>query len=136
MQRDDDLERQARIVVNCCFRLHEDLGPGLLESAYEQLLFELLGRAGLSVVRQVPVTLQYEGIIIERAFKADMVVGNKLVLELKATDKVSAVHAKQLYTYLRLMRMPLGLLINFGLGTIKQGLQRVANDYHSGWTRS
>jgi GxxExxY protein len=136
MQRDDELERQAKIVVNCCFGLHDDLGPGLLESAYEQLLFELLGRAGLSVERQVPVTLEYRGIVIERAFKADMVVGDKLVLELKSTEKVSPVHAKQLYTYLRLMRLPLGLLINFGLPTFKQGIERVANGYHSGWTRS
>ncbi len=136
MQRDDDLERYARIVVNCGFRLHKDLEPGLLESAYEQLLFELLGRAGLEVERQVPVTLQYEGIFIERAFKADLVVGKKLVLELKSTDKVTPMHAKQLYTYLRLMRLPLDLVLNFGFSTFKQGIQRVANDYRSGWTRS
>lgn len=133
MSRDDELERLAAIVIDCGLRLHRDLGPGLLESAYEQLLFRLLQAERLDVSRQVSVPLAYEGVVIDNAFKADLVVGNRLLVELKSTEKHEPVHAKQVMTYLRLMKLPLGLLINFGLPTFKAGVRRIANDYHSGW---
>ena len=136
MSRDDELERLARIVVDCGYRLHRDLGPGLLESAYERLMFELLATDGLQVARQIAVPLQYNGIVIDNAFKADLLIENRLLVELKSTEKHEPVHAKQVITYLRLMNLPLGLLINFGLPTFKAGIRRIANDYHSGWTKN
>ncbi len=131
MQRDDDLECLAREVVDCGFGLHKDLGPGLLESVYEQLMFESLRRRGLEVQRQVPVRLSYNGIVIDNAFKADLLVGGRLLVELKSVEGHAPVHAKQVITYLRLMNLPLGLLINFGMATFKEGVRRIGNDYFS-----
>lgn len=134
MERDDDLERVARIVVDCGYRIHRDLGPGLLESAYEAIMTEALRASGLHVIRQVPVAIRHGELVVENAFKADMVVSGKLLVELKSTERNAPIHGKQVLTYLRLMNLPLGLLINFGLMTYKEGIQRIANDYRSGWT--
>ncbi len=135
MARDDELERITRVVVDCGFRLHTDVGPGLLESVYEIILAKMLAETGLSVARQVIVPIRYDGVVIDNAFRADLVVNDRLLLELKSTERHSPVHAKQVTTYLRLMNLPLGLLMNFGLPTFKAGIQRIANDYHSGWTK-
>ena len=135
MSRDDDLERLASVVVDCGYRLHRDLGPGLFESAYEQVMFGLLKADGLEVSRQVPVPLRYGGVVVDNAFRIDLLVGKRLIVELKSTEKHESVHAKQVITYLRLTGLPLGLLINFGMPTFKSGISRIANDYHSGWTR-
>ena len=136
MSRDDQLEHFARAVVDCGFQLHRDIGPGLLESVYEVLLFRLLLQRGLRVARQVPIAIAYQGVVIDNAFKADLLVEDRLLIELKSTEKHEPVHAKQVTTYLRLMKLPLGLLINFGMPTFKDGIRRIANDYHSGWTRT
>ena len=133
MSRDEELESIARIVVDCGYRLHRDLGPGLLESVYETLLAKLIDEMGLAVARQVPIAIKYDGVVVDNAFKADLVIENRLLIELKSTERHSPVHAKQVITYLRLADLPLGLLINFGMATFKSGIQRIANDYHSGW---
>lgn len=130
MLRPDDLEHAARTVIDCGYHLHRDLGPGLLESAYEALLAEGLRHAGLAVQRQVPVTMSYKGVVIDNAFKVDLLVEDSLVIELKSVERLAPVHGKQVLTYLRLMRLPLGLLMNFGQATFKDGLRRVANDYY------
>ena len=135
MSRDDQLEQLARDVVDCGFQLHRDIGPGLLESVYEALLFRLLEQRGLKVARQVPIAISYQGVVIDNAFKADLLVEGRLLIELKSTEKHEPVHAKQVTTYLRLMNLPLGLLINFGMPTFKEGIRRIANEYHSGWGR-
>lgn len=135
MLRDDELERLAREVVDCGFRLHADLGPGLLESVYELLLVEAFKERAISCRRQVPVPIRYKGVVIENAFKIDLLVEERLVIELKSTEQHAPVHAKQLTTYLRLMDLPLGILMNFGQATFKAGVRRIANDYHSGWIR-
>lgn len=119
----------ARTVVDCGFHMHLDLGPGLLESVYEVVLAEELRRSGLAVARQVSVPIRYKGLVLENAFRADIVVENSLLVELKSTERVSPVHGKQVLTYLRLMRLPLGLLMNFGQFTFKAGLQRIVNNY-------
>ncbi|UIP05611.1 GxxExxY protein [Erythrobacter sp. SDW2] len=134
MSRDDQLEHFAREVVDCGFQLHRDIGPRLLESVYEVLLFRLLEGRGLRIARQVPIAISYQGVVIDNAFKADLLVEDRLLIELKSTEKHEPVHAKQVTTYLRLMKLPLGLLINFGMPTFKEGIRRIANDYHSGWT--
>jgi len=128
MSRQHDLEALARLSVDCGYRLHRDFGPGLLESVYEALLAEYLQDAGLSVARQVRVPVTYKDKVLEEAFRAD------LLIELKSVERISPVHAKQVLTYLRLMRLPLGLLMNFGQATFKEGLKRVANDYYGGFS--
>ena len=124
-----ELDRLARITVDCGFRLHKEVGPGLLESVYETLLAVELAEQGLVVRRQVSVPIRYKGVVIDNAFKADILVEDCLLIELKSVDRNAAVHGKQVLTYLRLMGLPLGLLINFGMATFKEGLQRVANNF-------
>jgi GxxExxY protein len=124
-----ELDRLARIAVDCGFRLHKEVGPGLLESVYELLLSVELAEQGIAVRRQVSVPIRHKGIVIENAFKADLLVENRLLIELKSVERNAPVHGKQLLTYLRLMGLPLGLLMNFGMATFKDGLQRVANNF-------
>lgn len=127
--RSERVEELARIVVDCGYRLHRDIGPGLLESVYEILLCEELKSQGIPLECQVAVPISYRGRRIENAFRADILVDNLLLVELKSTETHAPVHAKQLLTYLRLMQLPLGLLINFGMATYKDGIRRIANDY-------
>lgn len=124
-----NLEEISAISVDAGLRLHRDLGPGLLESAYELLLSAKLERAGLKVDRQVPININYDNIRIENAFRIDLLVENCLVIEKKSTEKLMPVYAKQLLTYLRLMNMPLGLLMNFGAPMFKGGLRRLVNNH-------
>lgn len=126
-----DLEAIARISVDCGFHLHRDIGPGLLESAYEILLFESLKQKGLSVERQKIIPIVFKGRVLDKAFRADLIVENRLLIELKSTERYAPVHAKQLLTYLRLMDLPLGFLMNFGAATFKEGVKRIANDYYA-----
>jgi GxxExxY protein len=124
-----DVEAISADVVDAALQLHRDLGPGLLESVYETLLAaELVGR-GYAVSRQQPVDIEYRGIRFECAFRADLVVDAQVLVEIKSVERLNAVHAKQLLTYLRLMKQPMGLLINFGGETMKEGLRRIVNDY-------
>jgi len=130
MLRPDDLERVARMVIDCGYQIHRDLGPGLLENAYEALMAEGIRQAGLIVERQVPISMSYKGVVVDNAFKIDLLVEKSLIIELKSIERLAPVHGKQVLTYLRLMRLPLGLLMNFGQATFKDGLRRVANDYY------
>ena len=130
MLRLDDLEATARKVIDCGYRIHRDLGPGLLESAYEALLGAALEQGGLSVRRQVPIRMNYNGVVVDNAFKIDMLVEGCLVVELKSIERLAPLHGKQVLTYLRLMDLPLGVLMNFGQATFKDGLRRISNDYY------
>ena len=123
------LEDIAKISVDCGFHLHRNIGPGLLESVYEILLFESLKEKGLSVERQKIIPITFKGRVLEEAFRADLVVENQILIELKSTERSAPVHAKQVITYLRLMDLPLGFLMNFGAATFKDGLKRLANNY-------
>jgi GxxExxY protein len=123
----NDIEELAKIAVDCGYHLHRELGPGLLESVYETLLAHNLRERGLLVECQVIVPIKYKGIIIDNAFRADIIVERKVVIELKSTEAHVPVHAKQLLTYLRLLDMRLGLLMNFGAATFKDGIKRLAN---------
>jgi len=126
-----DLESIAKTSVDCGFHLHKDIGPGLLESVYEVLLFESLKEKGFFVERQKIIPITFRGRVLDEAFRADLIVENRLLIELKSTERHSPVHAKQLLTYLRLMNLPLGFLMNFGAATFKEGVKRIANDYHA-----
>jgi iron complex transport system substrate-binding protein len=111
--------------------LHRDLGPGLLESVYEAVLARLLQERGLRVERQKPIRFEYAGIQFEEGFRADLLVEGVLIIELKSVEKLSPVHGKQLLTYLRLMNLPLGLLINYGSALFKDGVERVVNNHQN-----
>lgn len=124
------LEQIAAVAVDCGFKLHDDLGPGLLESVYEACLFESLAERGLFVERQKPIPIRYRGVELAEGFRADLLVERTLLIELKSTESHAPVHAKQVITYLRLLDLPLGLLMNFGAPTFKQGIRRIANNYY------
>lgn len=118
----------AKVVVDAAYRVHVSLGPGLLESAYVVALNYELQKRGLYVETEVPIPLIYDGVVLqEMAYRADMIVEDLVVLELKSVEKLLPVHTKQLLTYLRLLDKRLGLLINFGASRIKRNIVRVAN---------
>lgn len=124
-----DLEALASAVVDEALRMHRDLGPGLLESVYEMILAGKLAQRGIAVARQVPVAIEYDGLNFDAAFRIDLLVGERLLVEIKSVERLNGAHAKQLLTYLRLTKQPLGLLINFGGETLKEWLRRIANNY-------
>lgn len=101
----------------------------MLESVYETVLASQLASLGYEVERQRSVSIDFEGLHFEAAFRIDLIVGNQLLVEIKSVERLNAVHAKQLLTYLRLTKQPLGLLINFGGETLKEGLRRIVNGY-------
>jgi len=125
-----DTEEISGDVLDVALRLHKQLGPGLLETVYEQVLAAKLMEMGYAVSRQVPVDIEFEGLRFEAAFRIDLLVDSRLLVEVKSVDQLHAAHAKQLLTYLRLTKQPVGLLINFGGATLKEGVRRLVNDYH------
>jgi iron complex transport system substrate-binding protein len=128
----EELDRLARIAVDAGYHLHQEIGPGLLESVYEVLLAEELTQRGLAVRRQISVPIRYRNLVVENAFKVDLLVQDQLLIELKSVERNAPVHGKQVLTYLRLMNLPLGLLMNFGMATFKDGLRRIANNFDDG----
>jgi GxxExxY protein len=125
-----DIDQITGDVLDAAIRLHKELGPGLLESVYETLLAASLARLGYKVVRQHPVDIEFDGIRFPAAFRIDILVEDSLLIEVKSVDGLHAAHAKQLLTYLRLTKQPVGLLINFSGATLKEGFRRLVNDYH------
>ena len=125
----DDISRE---VIGEAIRIHRDLGPGLLESVYETVLEAALLRQGLRVARQVPIDIEYEGMRFEHAFRIDLLVEDRLVLEIKSVERLGKAYAKQLLTYLRLTKQPVGLLMNFSEATMMDGIVRLVNDYRPG----
>jgi len=117
----------GRIVVDNAVRLHMALGPGLLESVYEVLLAHRLEKVGLTVRRQVPIPIEFEGIRVDEGFRADLVVEDKVIIELKSVESVSRAHQKQVLTYLKLSGIKLGYLLNFGEAVMKDGIYRIIN---------
>ena len=123
-----DVEWLAKTAVDCGFQVHDDIGPGLLETAYEAFLAASLAERGLRVEAQKAVPVAYRGLVIRDAFRVDLLVEGTLIVEVKSVERVAPVHAKQLLTYLRLMDQPLGLLMNFGAELFRNGLKRVINN--------
>jgi len=117
----------GKIIVDCAVRLHMELGPGLLETVYEVLLVHLLQEAGLKVARQVPISIQFRGIQFNEGFRGDVVVEDKVILELKSVESISKAHKKQVLSYLKLTGKKLGYLLNFGESMMKDGIFRVVN---------
>ena len=123
-----EIEEIAR-VVDCGYRVHTELGPGLLESVYEVVLAKLLTDCGLCLERQKQVPITFSGLRFDEGFRADLLVEGKLLVEIKYVEYLAPVHGKQLLTYLRLINLPLGLLMNFGAAIFKNGIKRVANNH-------
>lgn len=117
----------GKIVVDAAVKVHSALGPGLLESVYEAVLAKELERRGLSVVRQVAVGIEYEGMKFDEGFRADIIIEDKVILELKCVEQMLKVHHKQLFTYLKLKELKLGYLLNFGAALMKDGIKRMVN---------
>jgi iron complex transport system substrate-binding protein len=124
----DDIEWLATTAIDCGFEVHRDIGPGLLETAYEAFLAACLADRGLHVEIQKLVPVTYREIVVRDAFRADLLVEQKLVIEVKSVERLAPVHSKQLLTYLRLMDQPLGLLMNFGADMFRNGVKRVINN--------
>lgn len=114
-------------IVNTAYRMHSSLGPGLLESVYEAVLARRLTASGLTVVRQKSVPFEFDGMKFDEGLKVDLLVEDSVVVELKSVERLAPVHSKQVLTYLRLMNLPIGLLINFGGENLNQNLRRIAN---------
>jgi GxxExxY protein len=124
-----DIDAITGDVIDIALRIHRDLGPGLFESVYETVLAGKLVQMGYLVDRQKPIDIEFEGMRFDAAFRADLLVDGRLLVEIKCVDALSKAHMKQLQTYLRLTRQPVGLLINFAGATLKEGLKRVVNDH-------
>ena len=117
----------AKVIVNICFNIHVELGPGLLESDYEEILYYELTSQGYRVDRQKGIPLIWKGRKMDIGFRADLIVENKVVVEIKSIESVAPIHPKILLTYLRLMKLKLGLLVNFNEVRIKDGITRIVN---------
>ncbi len=127
-----DIDQISGDVLDLAIRLHKALGPGLLESVYETVLAGKLARTGYAVSRQHPVDIEFEDDRFDAAFRIDILVDGRLLIEVKSVDQLHPSHAKQLLTYLRLTGQPVGLLINFGGATLIEGFRRLVNDYVPG----
>lgn len=117
----------SKFVLEAGLRIHKTIGPGLLESAYEACLFYELMKLNLEVKRQVPLALQYEEVFLDCAYKADIIVNDKVIIEIKAVKNLEDLHSAQLLSYLRISHLKLGLLINFNETTFIQGFKRIVN---------
>jgi GxxExxY protein len=118
----------SKLIVDTCFHIHVRLGPGLLESVYEEVLFYELTQQGFKVKRQFPIPIVWQDIEMEQGFRADLIVEDCVLIEIKSVSKIEPVHKKQTLTYLRLTGIKLGLLVNFNEALIKDGITRVVNN--------
>ncbi|MCM8541549.1 MAG: GxxExxY protein [Lentisphaeraceae bacterium] len=116
-------------IVDACYQIHTDLGPGLLESVYEICLYHELISRGFKVKRQVPVKIEYKGITFDKGFIADLIINDTVILELKSVKEICDIDKKQLLTYLKLTDKSVGLLINFNTKLMKEGITRIINGY-------
>ena len=116
-------------ILDASIKLHRQFGAGLLESIYETLLEIELKKRGHKVERQKPVSFEYEGVALENAFRLDMLVDDRVIVELKSTEKMNAVFAKQLKTYLAITKLQVGVVVNFGMATLRDGFLRFVNNY-------
>ena len=122
-----ELDEITGASVDAALKIHIELGPGLLESVYEAVLARSLEKRGFPVERQKTIRFEYDGVVFEEGFRIDLLVDSRVIVEIKSLENLAFVHHKQLLTYLRLMSLPVGLLINFGAPILKEGLHRIVN---------
>lgn len=122
-----DLDDITGEIVDASLRIHRDLGPGLLESVYEAVLARALGKRGFQVERQRAIRVEYQELVFDEGFRVDLLVENRVIVELKSVERLAPVHSKQLLTYLKLTNTSVGLLINFGAATLRERLHRIVN---------
>jgi GxxExxY protein len=118
----------SKIVVDVSYKIYTKLGPGLLESVYEAILYYELSKRGLNVERQKPIPVIWDEISLDIGFRTDLIIENKVIIEIKSVEQITNVHPKQLLTYLKVTEMKLGLLINFNESLIKNGITRIVNN--------
>lgn len=123
-----DEDKITEAIIGAAIEVHRHLGPGLLESTYETCLVHELSNAGLSIVRQRALPVRYKGLILEDSYRPDLIVAERVIAEIKAVSTLMPVHTAQLLTYLRLTSLKVGLLINFNVSALKNGIKRVRND--------
>jgi GxxExxY protein len=128
MHAKDEIETLIRTAFDCGMKIHMEVGPGLLESVYERVLADRLRKLGIRVDQQQPINVEVDGICYPDAFRYDLLLNEKLIIEVKSVERLGPVHIKQTLTYIRFMRLPFGLNFNFGAETFKQGMRRVIND--------
>jgi GxxExxY protein len=128
----DEINEITGRIIKLVYRVHSELGPGLMEKVYERVLERGLRRAGLQVECQRPVSFEFDGMHFENAFCVDLLVEERVVVELKSVEKLAPVHHKQVLTYLRLLDLPVGILANFGVANMNSGLFRILNQRASG----
>jgi len=128
MKSEEELNRLSHTVIGCAIEVHQVLGPGLLESAYQQCLAWELRRHGLSIKEQVSVPIRYKELDVPNAYRLDILIEDELIVELKAVDKIEPVHIAQMLTYLKVNGLRLGLLLNFNVEVMKKGIKRVVNN--------
>lgn len=124
-----EIEELASVAIDCGLTVHKRLGPGLLETAYEKVLAHKMSVRGLSIKTQVLMPIEIDGLLVDQGFRADILVEDKLLIEVKSVERLAPVHSRQVLTYLRFMDLPLGLLMNFSGMTFREGLKRVANNH-------
>ena len=124
-----NLDELSYALIGCAMEVHNVLGPGLLESVYEQALIHELAMNGIAVKRQVEVDVNYKGMNIANGLRVDLIVDDELIIELKSVEEIKPIHQKQLQTYLKLMDKRIGLLINFNTINLKDGIKRIVNKY-------
>ena len=124
-----DIDVVSSDVIAAAINIHRDLGPGLLESVYETVLAGVLARSGYKVESQKPIDIVYDGLQFPAAFRIDLLVDERLIIEVKTVERFAPIHAKQLLTYLRLTDQPVGLVLNFSGETMKEGIRRVVNNH-------
>lgn len=124
-----DLDDITGAIVDTALRIHRDLGPGLMESVYEAITARALEQRGFHVERQKVIRFEYQGMVFEEGFRVDLVVDDRVIVEVKSVERLARQHAKQLLTYLKLTNRQVGLLINFGAPTLREGLRRIVNGF-------
>ncbi len=123
-----DENELSKIIINSAIKIHKSLGPGLLESGYEKALIYELKKQKLKIENQIQIDIQYKDVVFKDAFRADIIVNNKVIIEIKSIKSFEAVHFKQILTYLRLTNKKLGILLNFNLVLMKEGIKRIVNN--------
>jgi len=122
-----EFEEITKKIINCAMDVHTALGPGLLENVYKECLFYKLCKAGFNVEKEKPVPVVFEGITLDCGYRFDLLVDNKIVIEIKSVKKIEDIHVSQILTYLKLGKFKVGLLINFNVTSLKNGIKRVVN---------